>query len=114
MSKKSLEVLTESMFYVLMALLKEEMCGTEIAGYVEKKSNKRIKIGPGTLYTILAKFEEEEIIEETSVVGRKRTDRITDKGLGIYIEELERLKLCVLDGESEAVESEKIISNKFL
>ena len=108
MSKKSLEVLTESMFYVLMALLKEEMCGTEIAGYVEKKSNKRIKIGPGTLYTILAKFE------ETSVVGRKRTYRITDKGIGIYIEELERLKLCVLDGESEAVESEKIISNKFL
>ena len=31
MAKKSLEVLTETMFYVLLAFQAQEMCGTEIA-----------------------------------------------------------------------------------
>ncbi len=113
MAKKSLEILTETMFYVLMALLKGEMCGTEIAVYIEEKTKERIKLGPGTLYTILAKFEEEELIEETSVIGRKRNYRITEKGLDVYFEELERLKLCVSDGESEVAENEKNIPDRF-
>ena len=58
-------------------------------------------MAPGTLYTILAKFEEEDLIIETSIVGRKRNYRITNKGRAVYIDELERLKLCVSDGESE-------------
>lgn len=101
MAKKSLEILTETMYYVLMSLLKKELCGTEIAEFIDQKTKGRIKMGPGTLYTILAKFEEEDLIIETSIVGRKRNYRITNKGRAVYIEELERLKLCVSDGESE-------------
>ena len=101
MEKKSLEILTETMFYVLMSLLKKELCGTEIAEFIDQKTKGRIKMGPGTLYTILAKFEEEDLIIETSIVGRKRNYRITNKGRAVYIDELERLKLCVSDGESE-------------
>ena len=101
MAKKSLEILTETMFYVLMSLLKKELCGTEIAEFIGQKTKGRIKVGPGTLYTILAKFEEEDLIIETSIVGRKRNYRITNKGRAVYIDELERLKLCVSDGESE-------------
>ena len=101
MAKKSLEILTEAMYYVLMSLLKKEFCGTEIAEFIDQKTKGRIKMGPGTLYTILAKFEEEDLIIETSIVGRKRNYRITNKGRAVYIEELERLKLCVSDGESE-------------
>lgn len=101
MAKKSLETLTETMYYVLMSLLKKELCGTEIAEFIDQKTKGRIKMGPGTLYTILAKFEEEDLIIETSIVGRKRNYRITNKGRAVYIEELERLKLCVSDGESE-------------
>ena len=101
MAKKSLEILTETMFYVLMSLLKKELCGTEIAEFIDQKTKGRIKMGPGTLYTILAKFEEEDLIIETSIVGRKRNYRITHKGRAVYIDELERLKLCVSDGESE-------------
>ena len=55
----------------------------------------------GTLYTLLAKFQEEKLIEETQVDGRKRTYRITDKGRSAFREELERLRACVLDGEEE-------------
>jgi len=103
LAKKALDGLTESMFYVLMAFLRKEMCGIDIAEFIEKKTKDRVKIGPGTLYTILARFEEENIIEETAVEGRKRTYKITDKGIGLYKAELLRLKACVIDGESEDI-----------
>jgi len=101
MSKRSLETLTETMFYVLMSLYKNELCGTQITEYVQRKTNGRLYLGPGTLYTILAKFEDEELILETSVDGRKRYYRLTDKGKEAFFDELERLKKCISDGESE-------------
>ena len=91
--------LTESMFYVLMAFLQEERCGTAVAAYVEQRTHGRLRLGPGTLYTLLGKFQEEHLIEETQVEGRKRTYRLTDKGRAAYLEELERLRACVRDGE---------------
>lgn len=103
MAKKSLEGLTESMFYVLMSFLKGEMCGINVAEFIDDKTSGRVKIGPGTLYTILAKFENEKIIEEIAVDGRKRTYKITEKGIELYKAELLRLKTCVLDGESEDI-----------
>lgn len=101
MSRKSLDTLTETMFYVLMALTKGERCGTEIAFYIAEKTKGRVRLGPGTLYTILAGFEEKKLILETAVEGRKRTYRITEKGLAIYDDELERLRKCVADAEGE-------------
>lgn len=101
MAKKSLEVLTETMFYVLMAFQRQEMCGADIVQYISQRTNDRVSIGPGTLYTILAKFEEEKLIEETAVEGRKRTYRITDKGRELYTEEICRLKACIADAEAE-------------
>ena len=58
MGRKILETLTESMFYVLMALLRQARCGTEIADFVAARTKSRVRLGPGTLYTILAEFEE--------------------------------------------------------
>jgi len=103
LAKKALDGLTESMFYVLMAFLRKEMCGIDIVEFIEEKTKGRVKIGPGTLYTILARFEEENIIEETAVEGRKRTYKITDKGIELYKAELLRLKACVIDGEREDI-----------
>lgn len=101
MARKALEILTESMFYVLMSLVKKEVCGIEIAEFIENKTKGRLRIGPGTLYTILGKFEEEKFIKEIRVEGRKRTYRITDKGLAAYEEELIRLRSCIADAEGE-------------
>ena len=64
MPKKAMEILTESMFYVLMAFSKRPMCGIDVADYIEKQTKGRILIGPATLYTILAKFEKEKYIKE--------------------------------------------------
>ena len=101
MGRRAFEGLTETMFYVLMAFLRAERCGTEVVEFIRHKTRDRLTLGPGTLYTILAKFQEEQLIEETAVEGRKRTYRITEKGQALYHEELERLRSCVIDGESE-------------
>ena len=95
--------LTEPMFYVLMSFLRREMCGTEITEFVERKTAGRVRLGPGTLYTLLARFQEEELISETGVDGRKRTYRLTGKGRAVFLEELERLRSCVNDGEEESL-----------
>ena len=58
MAREPLKVLTESMFYVLLSLLRQERCGTEIVRYVDDATAGRVPLGPGTLYTILAKFQE--------------------------------------------------------
>ncbi len=99
MPKKSMDILTESMFYVLMALQSGPMCGIDIAQFIENRTNGRVLMGPATLYTILGKFEKEKFIRETKVEGRKRTYEITGKGADAYRQELLRLKQCVLDAE---------------
>ena len=99
MPKKPMDILTESMFYVLMALCREPMCGTQIADFIEQRTHGRLQMGPATLYTILGKFEKEDYIREVAVSGRKRTYRITEKGTSAYQEELARLKQCVADAE---------------
>lgn len=91
--------LTEPMFYVLMSFLRQEMCGIEITEYVAQKTCGRVLLGPGTLYTLLGKFQDEKLIEQTQTEGRKRTYQLTEKGRQVYLEELERLKRCVCDGE---------------
>lgn len=99
MGTKERGPLTEPMFYVLMSFLQQEMCGIEITEFVSQKTGGRVVLGPGTLYTLLGKFQEEHLIEETQVEGRKRTYRLTEKGREVYLAELERLKTCVRDGE---------------
>ena len=93
--------LTEPMFYVLMSFLRRDMCGTEITEFVEGRTKGRVKLGPGTLYTLLGKFQEEKLIQETQVDGRRRTYRLTEKGRAVDREELERLRACLADAEAE-------------
>lgn len=89
MSKQ--QPLTESTFYVLMALYEKDTFGSEIVETIQKASNNRIPMGPGTLYTILSKFEADKLIKEIAVEGRKRTYSITPKGRDVFEQELKRL-----------------------
>jgi len=108
MPRKALEGLTESMFYVLMAFNQNRMCGIDVAAFIDQKTKGQIQIGPATLYTILGKFESEKYIKETEVVGRKRTYRITKKGIGAYQAEIIRLHRCLKDAEGEISTEEKL------
>ena len=101
MPKKAMEILTESMFYVLMALNRAPMCGIDIAAWITNRTRGRVSLGPATLYTVLGKFEKEGFIAETEVEGRKRTYRITAKGLTAYRTELDRLRQCIADADGK-------------
>ena len=97
MTGKTGAPLTEAMFYVLMALRRGELCGTEIAAWTERCTEGRVRLGPGTLYTILGRFLKEGFIQETSVQGRQRNYRLTEKGQQAYRNERLRLRLCLAD-----------------
>ena len=47
MAREPLKVLTESMFYVLLSLLRQERCGTEIVRYVNDATAGRYPWGQG-------------------------------------------------------------------
>ena len=101
MAKEPLKVLTESMFYVLLSLLRQERCGTEIVQFVDDTTAGRVPLGPARLYPTPGHFPEQGLIRETAVGRRKRTYAITDRGRALFRQELSRLKLCVADGDRE-------------
>lgn len=107
MARQPLKSLTESMFYVLLALWRQERCGTEIAVYVRQLTAGRVALGPGTLYAILGKFQEEALIKESWSQGRMRVYRITDAGRALFRQELENMRRCVDDGQRELGEEEE-------
>ena len=102
MPKRALDLMTESMFYTIMAFLPGERCGTEISAYVETLTEGRVQLGPGTLYTILNKFQEVGYLREVAQEGRKRTYALTEAGRRAYEQELERLRQCLRDAGRDA------------
>lgn len=96
MAKKRAKTLTQPMYYVLLSL-NEKRHGYDIMQYVENLTNRRVKVGPGTLYSLLAKFEEDEYIEMVSYNDNKKTYLITDIGSKVLDEEIERLELLLKD-----------------
>ena len=67
------------MYYTLLALT-DECCGVDIMEKIRRLSHGRVVVGPGTLYAMLAKFEEKGIIRLTASEGRRKTYVITDTG----------------------------------
>ena len=102
MPRKSLELMTESMLYTMMAFQTGPRCGTEISAYVEGLTKGRVQLGPGTLYTILNKFLEVGYLREVAQEGRKRTYALTEEGRMAYEQELERLRICIRDAGTAA------------
>ena len=98
MARKKFKTLTEQMYYILLSLT-EPCCGIDIMNKVLYLSNQRIKIGPGTLYTLLGNFQESGFIKEIPALGRKRSYTITDFGKKALKSEYERLLFLVNDGE---------------
>ena len=97
MAREQLKNLTEPMYYILLAL-SEPQHGYGIMQEVEKRTEGRVKIGAGTLYNLLSRFEEEKFIVQLSEENRRKTYTLTNEGINILREEYERLKLLVSDG----------------
>ena len=99
MPKKALEPLTESMYYVLLCLHEKSMSGSEIAECVRTLTSDRVRLGPGTLYSILSTFEEENIIQKLEAEGRRIPYCMTSRGEQLFQEEVQRLRKCLADIE---------------
>ena len=97
MAREQFQTLTEPMYYILLAL-RQECCGVDIMEKVKVISHGRVVVGPGTLYAMLAKFEENGVIRLTASEGRKKSYIITDIGRDMLWQEYVRLQVMVRDG----------------
>ncbi|HJA67624.1 MAG TPA: PadR family transcriptional regulator [Candidatus Mediterraneibacter cottocaccae] len=90
MAREQFQTLTEPMYYILLALM-QECCGVDIMEKVKQISKGRVRVGPGTLYAMLAKFEENGVIRKTAEEGRRKSYIITEQGKDMLREEYRRL-----------------------
>lgn len=97
MAREQFQTLTEPMYYTLLALT-EECCGVDIMEKVKQISHGRVLVGAGTLYAMLAKFEENGIIRLTVAEGRRKSYIMTELGRQMLEREYDRLKVMAEDG----------------
>lgn len=88
--------LTQPMYYMLLSL-KRPRHGYEMMQYIGWLTDGRVKVGPGTLYSLLARFEDDGYIKMIDANDNKKTYMITDLGTQIVDEEVERLELLLKD-----------------
>ena len=96
MARKKLDTLTEQMFYLLLAL-REPGHGYAIMDRVRTLSHGRLTLGPGTLYTLLGRFEREGLITLDRVEDTRKIYRLTHLGELTLEQEYERLRRQVAD-----------------
>lgn len=106
MARKKLETLTEQMYYILLSLAGEPRHGYGIMQDVSQRTGGRVNIGAGTLYALLARFEEEGLITLTDIREGRKYYLLTGEGRRILRDEYDRLRRQVTDG-ADALEKEE-------
>lgn len=106
MAREQLKNLTEPMYYILLSLTRAQH-GYGIMQKVDEITNGRVKIGAGTLYALLSRFEKEEIIVKLSEESRRKSYVLTEKGKNLLRNEFERINLLVSDGMKILVKGDK-------
>lgn len=97
MARGKLDTLTEQMYYLLLAL-HEPGHGYAIMERVNALSHGRLQLGPGTLYTLLGRFEKEGLITLQKVEDTRKVYGLTEQGREVLEKEYERLRRQVADG----------------
>lgn len=92
MARKEFETLTPQMFYILVVLYVPRH-GYEIMSEISKLTNNEVKVGAGTLYTLLSRFQNDGYIELVDEVDRKKIYQITKIGKNKLQEEKRKLQL---------------------
>ena len=92
--------LTEAVFYILLSL-HEPKHGYAIMQNVEKITDGRVVLGPGTLYGAINALVQKQWITALSVERdtRKREYTITEAGRSVFLRELGRLRELLHHGE---------------
>lgn len=90
--------MTETIYYVLLAL-KEERHGYAIIQYISQLTEERIQMGTGTLYTMLGRLVDDQLITIVSTENKKKIYKITPQGDELLETELKRLANQLKNGE---------------
>lgn len=88
---KSFMPMSETAYYILLSLT-EPRHGYGIIQHVDKITNKRIKLGSGTVYGTLTKMHKSGVITIYSDEDRKTVYEITDIGKTLITAEINRIK----------------------
>ena len=93
-------VLTEATYYILLALYSPRH-GYGIMQEVEEMSNGRVKLAAGTLYGVLSNIIDKGwiILLPVEDGSRKKNYQITDSGLKVLKDEVERLRELVTNDD---------------
>lgn len=94
--KRSMNLLPQISFSILVALSLKPRHGYEIMKQVDEDSLKKIKLGPGSLYTAIKRLSEDGLIEEAPEIHeRRRYYQLTKKGRSRLNDELEYFEYTV-------------------
>ena len=95
--------ITESTYYILLAVLKPNH-GYGIIQKVEELTNGRVVLGPGTLYGAINTLLEKKwiILYSEEIDSRKKKEYlISEEGRKVLLEEIDRLKELIKNGIRE-------------
>lgn len=98
---KSYIPMTETAFYILLSLVSARH-GYAIIEHVEKITNKRVTLGPGTLYGSLSKMNKDGLIEQIKAESNRKIYGITSVGKTIL--DIEKKRIAELYKNSKGVE----------
>ncbi|MFD3450359.1 PadR family transcriptional regulator [Microbacteriaceae bacterium 4G12] len=97
---KSLEQLTDSVFYIMAAFTKPRH-GYAVMGIVEEITKGEVVIGPASLYTIIKKLMKESYIElYDDSDSRRKVYVLTDKGRDVLRTDIDRRKTMITFAEN--------------
>lgn len=90
--------MTETTYYTLLSV-QEPRHGYAIMQFVSELTKRRIQLGTGTLYTMLGRLLEDELVEILSIEDSgKKIYQITDTGKELVSLEIERLRQQLENG----------------
>lgn len=96
--KKDYLPMSESAYYMLLAFC-EIKHGYGVIQYVSQITNGRIKLGPGTIYGTISRFEKDKLIISAGDQERRKLYKLTPLGCELLQMEIERLKELCENGE---------------
>ena len=91
--------LTESTYYTVLTLVEPEH-GYAIMQKVALSSRGTVKLGPGTLYGILAMLEKEQLIVKVKEEERRKSYQLTPRGKEVLAMQIDRLEIMTANGRS--------------
>lgn len=102
--------LTPAVFHILLALADEERHGYGIMQEVSRRTEGKVRMGPGTLYGTIKRMLAEGLIRESDERPdpelddeRRRYYRLTEFGKRVAIAEAERLEHLVADARAKSL-----------